>query len=71
VLRGGAGDVDVGLYVRNPLFGGDPRHRRCRGGLAPHHHQGLSRVLPLWCGVNREGLGGLETRPSAGELEAE
>jgi len=70
VLRGWPGDVNVGLYVGNPLPGGDPRHRR-RRGLAPHHHQGLSRVLPLWCGVNREGLGGLETRPSAGELEAE
>lgn len=30
VLRGGPGDVDVGLYVGNPLAGRDPRHRRRR-----------------------------------------
>ena len=56
MLRGGAGDVDVGLDVGDPLAGRDPHHRR-RRSLAPERvYLGfccsgvawIGRALPPW-----------------------
>ena len=56
MLRGGAGDVDVGLDVGDPLAGRDPHHRRRRGLASERGYLGfccsgaawIGRALPPW-----------------------